>query len=110
MENLNAETVKKALKCCDGTLAGCKECPNYNDRYRCKIEAEALALITSQEQRIKELTEENVRAAAKASDVVFIQVPSGDVTKWAKIILEEDAGIIDMRKVTDYKKFYVEID
>lgn len=58
MENLNAEAIKTALKCCDGTLAGCRECPNYNNRYRCNIEAEALALINSQEQRIKELTEE----------------------------------------------------
>ena len=55
MENLNAEEVKRALNCCDGTLAGCEECPNYNNRYRCTIEAEALTLITSQEQKIFEL-------------------------------------------------------
>jgi hypothetical protein len=65
MENLNAEAVKTALKCCGGTLAGCKECPNYNNRYRCNIEADALTLINSQEQRIKELTEENEGLRAK---------------------------------------------
>ena len=31
------------------------------------------------DQKILDLTEENVKATAEASDVVFIQVPSGDV-------------------------------
>ena len=48
------------------------------------------------DHKIEDLTEENVRAAAKASDVVFIQVPSGDVAKWAKIILEEGKKLIDI--------------
>lgn len=54
---LNREQIVKALECCDGTLAGCKECPNYNNRYRCTIEAEARTLIKSQEKRIAELEE-----------------------------------------------------
>ncbi len=48
------------------------------------------------DQKIKDLTEENVLAAAKASDVVFIQVPSGDVAKWAAIVLGEGKKIIDI--------------
>lgn len=70
MENLNAEAIKTALKCCDGTLAGCKECPNYNNRHRCKIEADALALITSQEQRIEELETESERLKARTVEVL----------------------------------------
>lgn len=51
---MEKETVIKALECCDGTLAGCEECPNYNNRYRCKIKQDSLALIN-------ELTKENER-------------------------------------------------
>ena len=40
------------------------------------------------DQKIMDLTEENVRATAKASDVVFIQVPSGDVAKWGGIVMK----------------------
>ncbi len=46
MENLNAETVKKELE----GLADFRTCPDYI--------INALALITSQEQKIKELTDE----------------------------------------------------
>jgi 7-keto-8-aminopelargonate synthetase-like enzyme len=61
MENLNAEAVKKALECC--TLGDCYPCPygNIGTGCRDKMSEDALALITSQEQRIKELTEENER-------------------------------------------------
>ncbi len=80
------------MACCDGTLAGCKECPNYNNHYRCKIETDALALIKSQEltifalenrlkecengyegtlalerAKVKELTEENERLIAQVN-------------------------------------------
>ncbi len=65
MENLNAEQVKKALECCVTTSEGdCKKCgyrgkshDNFITCTNCLI-ADALALINSQEQRIKELTEE----------------------------------------------------
>jgi hypothetical protein len=68
---LNAEQIKKALVCCHSCNEGdCKDCG-----YRQKAEgvedlyitctnvliADALALITSQEQRIKELTEQAYR-------------------------------------------------
>ena len=39
------------------------------------------------DQVIMDLTEENVRETAKKSDVIMIQVPSGDVAKWAEIVL-----------------------
>lgn len=60
---LNAEQIKKALECCTSGRH-CREC-EYKDkskdtfgcRKKCLIDA--LALITSQEQRIEELTEEN---------------------------------------------------
>lgn len=64
------------------------------------------------DQKIEELNEENVRAAAKASDVVFIQVPSGDVAKWANIIIGEGKGIIDIgadirfRDASVWEKWY----
>ena len=71
MENLNAEQIKKALECCHS----CNEADGKNCGYRQKAEgvedlyisctnvliADALALIISQGQRIKELTEENER-------------------------------------------------
>jgi len=46
--------------------------------------------------KILELNEENVRKSARNSDVVFIIVPSGEVPKWASMILEEGAGAIDI--------------
>ena len=56
MENLNAEQVKKDLQ---------KIVDNYSGSWtRFDILSNALALITSQEQRIKELTEDNERLRA----------------------------------------------
>lgn len=63
-------------------------------------------------QKIMDLTEENVRATAEASDVVFIQVPSGEVPKWAEIILGAGKKIIDIgadirfRDVAVWEKWY----
>ena len=60
MENLNAEQIKKTLECCSNPTGDCPDfCP-----LRCSTECvqdlaeNALALITSQEQRIEELAEE----------------------------------------------------
>ena len=65
MENLNAEQVKKGLECCCMQELthdeNCPECP-YTDLYPNCFEylgKNALALINSQEQRIKELESEN---------------------------------------------------
>jgi hypothetical protein len=79
MKNLNAEQVKKALECCvkAETHLDCRKlkCPALindeciyigetdEDCDRQQL-ADALALITSQEQRIKELTEENAEVKA----------------------------------------------
>ena len=62
MSELNREQIVKSLECC-AKLKPCKECPLYtysHDDEGCKHKCivDALALITSQEQRIKELTEE----------------------------------------------------
>ena len=66
MENLNAEQVKKALECCLTTSEGdCIACGYRGKKDKLFITctnilmADALALINSQEQRIKELTEKN---------------------------------------------------
>ena len=64
------------------------------------------------DQVIMDLTEENVRETAKKSDVIMIQVPSGDVAKWAEIVLAEDCAIIDIgadirfRDVDVWEKWY----
>lgn len=67
MENLNAETVKKVLEHCANWIVetGCKGCPIEKNCTDIDITKEALALINSQEQRIKELTEENERLQAE---------------------------------------------
>ena len=69
MENLNAEQIIKALKCCGEYTHGttCNNCPYMHielaDNEICsnRMSQDALALINSQEQRIKELNEENER-------------------------------------------------
>lgn len=58
---LNAEQIKKALEICGNEeLDTCKGCPYAEDYTNCNelIAKAALFLITSQEQRIKELSEE----------------------------------------------------
>lgn len=66
MQNLNAEQIKKALEWCS-ELRLCVDCPMRAEGYfshsgnacRQALMKNALALIKSQEQRIKELTDEN---------------------------------------------------
>lgn len=74
MENLNAETIKKALECCHShSHKHCPECPYNEDTEKTcfmRLMEDALALITSQEQRIKELTEENERLRADDSELL----------------------------------------
>jgi hypothetical protein len=61
---LNAEQIKKALECCSADTADCHSYP-YSEfsEFNCfdNAKKDALALITSQEQRIKELTEQAYR-------------------------------------------------
>lgn len=62
MENLNAEQVIRAFECCHSVLLGCSDCPFINDSKECAdTDRNVLAILNSQEQRIKELTEENER-------------------------------------------------
>ena len=59
---LNAEKVKKGLVYCSADTADCHDCP-YGEFSEGKcfdnVKKDALALINSYEQRIKELTEDN---------------------------------------------------
>lgn len=77
-----------------------------------KISAHHPALRGFYDQTIRELTEENVRIAARESDVVLIQVPSGEVPRWAQIILDEGKKVIDIgadirfRDVDVWEKWY----
>lgn len=62
MENLNSEQIIKALECCVNVggyrdAQYCNECPLHEERCALLLPQNCLALITSQEQRIKELTE-----------------------------------------------------
>lgn len=70
---LNAETVKRALEWCtspDGDDT-CLLCP-YGDINLCtqSLMAHALALITSQEQRIKELTADLEAVRSRADETI----------------------------------------
>ena len=65
MENLNADKVKRVVECCANNDECIGEaCPYYTTGCEKNMPKDALALITSQEQRIKELTEENERLRA----------------------------------------------
>lgn len=73
MENLNAEQIKKALERCTSG-AGCVECPrelSYGGCFR-KVMINALTLVKSQEQKIKELTEENERLSNRITCQVVL--------------------------------------
>ena len=83
MENLNAETVKKALECCVGDTADCNNCPYWVDvDVNCfdNVKSDALALI-------KELTKENRRLSffneQKAEAVRYEAI-----TKYKKSIID----------------------
>jgi uncharacterized small protein (DUF1192 family) len=83
---LNAEQIKKALECCGEYTHGstCNNCPYMyieladNDICSNIMSRDALSLITSQEQRIKELTEENERLQkALNTDISIVRVSRG---------------------------------
>lgn len=70
MENLNAEQVKRGLECCANNDECVGEaCPYYTTGCEKNMPKDALALINSQEQRIKELTEENERLHASCTEL-----------------------------------------
>ena len=74
---LNAEQIKKALECCaSGTSAvACDGCPLRYEEGTCDDDSnyllrQALALITSQEQRIKELTADLEAVRSRADETI----------------------------------------
>jgi hypothetical protein len=80
---MEREQIIKALVCLAGEeVVFCREC-RYNGvgAFSCRKEAakDALSLITSQEQRIKELTEENERLQkALNADISIVRVSRGN--------------------------------
>lgn len=68
MENLNAEQIKEDI---DNCIEGECELCSYYDQTACKehLMHAALALITSQEQRIKELAEKNEKLSKAFNDL-----------------------------------------
>lgn len=84
MENLNAEQIKKALERCVGDTADCNNCPYWVDvDVNCfdNVKSDALALINSQEQRIKELTEENERLRAENEALAISEVKECEISQ-----------------------------
>lgn len=76
MEN---NDIKKALECCTvGIGTECEKCPYMRTAY-CNdvLKKEVLALINSQEQRIKELTEENERL--RAENIARLPIKVGQI-------------------------------
>ena len=86
MMELNAEQIKKALECCSADTADCHSCP-YGEfsEGNCfdNAKKDSLALITSQEQRIKELTEENERL--RAENAKYEAENHAEFNKWLKL-------------------------
>ena len=60
---MEREQIIKALECC--SKDDCDNCPNGFGNCYSNLAKDALAIIESQEQRIKELTEENERLHAE---------------------------------------------
>lgn len=83
MENLNAEQIKKALECCSSE--GCEICPYQRmpTLANCVLftMGNALALINSQEQRIKELGEENERLRAENEALAISEVKECEISQ-----------------------------
>ena len=72
---LNAEQIKKALECCASEEYICTQCPideKIKDECECgKVVARnALALVNSQEQRIKELTADLEAVRSRADETI----------------------------------------
>lgn len=62
-KELNREQqIVRAYECCHSILLGCNDCPFINDSQECvDVAKNVLVVLKSQEQRIKELAEENER-------------------------------------------------
>lgn len=117
MENLNAEQIKKALECCHTPLASdCNDCGYRgqsveNGEYiGCsnRLMADALALITSQEQRIKELTEELENERSWADSMIDnLRDDISELAKENERLRAENQSYAELEQgcyVTGYKK------
>ena len=110
MENLNAEQTKKALEWCyaEGT---CGECPYQKICFEVsqwQILGDALAIINSQEQKIKELTEENERLNKEVDRLSQVVLYHDGVTE----MQVEEAKADTVRKMQERltKKVNADID
>ena len=95
---LKAEQIKKGLVCCTSFDDLCGECPidqNKKDDCSCALflEQNALALITSQEQRIKQLTEEAANWRI-------------DAENYREELLEVTVSLKELKRKTKEKDFY----
>ena len=117
MENLNEEQIKKALECCHTPLASdCNDCGYRgqsveNGEYiGCsnRLMADALALITSQEQRIKELTEELENERSWADSMIDnLRDDISELAKENERLRAENQSYAELEQgcyVTGYKK------
>ena len=85
MEN---NDIKKALECC---IEGECDCCTYDEQTSCReyLLNYALALINSQEQRIKELTEENERLRSRYIDGIVAEGKRTNEIPLAKVIVKK---------------------
>lgn len=98
MENLNAETIKKALEIHTGDMP-CEECPYNCDAHDeiCLdvLAADALALINSQEQRIGKLAEEvedlKVTLLARTMALTTLKAVKKELTEEKNEVFEKGA-------------------
>jgi hypothetical protein len=90
MENLNAETIKKALECCSDYTNSCRICPYFSKSCTYRLSKDALALINSQEQRIKELEAETKRleSLCVSKDIII-----GDLSKENERLRERNIAL-----------------
>ena len=66
MELNREQQIIRAYECCHSILLGCSDCPFINDSKECAdTDRNVLAILMSQEQKIKELTEENEKLKAQ---------------------------------------------
>ena len=116
MKNLNAEQIIKVLEHCSNWTAekGCKGCPYDGNCIDEDVTRDALALITSQEQRIKELTEENERLRSQKymlhSDGRIEPIPTiesvrADTIREMQKRLEDEDIIHNLTDGTNYYKY-----
>lgn len=90
MSELNANEIIRAYECCHSLLYSCEDCPFDKDNEACcNLAINTLALLKSQEERIKKLSEKNDRL--RKSEITY-ETPLGKQTMPNLLHLEEDAA------------------